>query len=305
MKVLITGVAGKLGRMVANLLCRSPKGYKVYGMDRRLWPDAPKGLEMFNVDLRKRAAEDVFRLVRPDAVIHMATVSHFYSRQEERYRINLRGTRTIFDYCHNHGVKHVIFVGRHTIYGAAPDAPLYYTEADPPMAVTTFTELADLVAADLYAGSALWRHPEMATTVLRLCYTLGPSRHGTLAAYIGAPRVGTVMGFDPLFQFMHEQDAAEAICLTLEHRLRGVYNVAGPQPIPFSVVIKMTGAMNVPIPQPLFKFMSGKMGLPRLPESAVNHIKFPVVMDDTAFRKATGFEHTYDEVQTMQSFRWA
>ena len=37
------------------------------------------------------------------------------------------------------------------------------------------------VAADLFAGSALWRYPDMTTTVLRMCYTLGPAvQHGEL-----------------------------------------------------------------------------------------------------------------------------
>ena len=56
------------------------------------------------------------------------------------------------------------------------------------MAVSSFPELADLVGADLYAGSALWRYPEIDTCVLRICYTLGPAHVGTLAAYLRGPR---------------------------------------------------------------------------------------------------------------------
>ena len=74
---------------------------------------------MHTVDIRKRAAEDVFRTMRPDAVIHMATVTHLLQQSEDRYRINLGGTRAVFEHCHAYGVKHAIFVGRHTYYGAA------------------------------------------------------------------------------------------------------------------------------------------------------------------------------------------
>ena len=45
-----------------------------------------------------------------------------------------------------------------------------------------------------------------------------------------------VMGFDPLFHFMHEDDSARAIVMALETKLRGVYNVAGPPPVPLSVL---------------------------------------------------------------------
>ena len=301
MKVLIPGISSKIGNLVATELLA--KGHEVIGIDRRPWPDAPAGVEMHEVDIRKRAAEDVFRKARPDAVIHMATVTHLVARSEERYKINLGGTRAVFDHCRAHGVGQVIFVGRHTYYGAAPDAPLYHSEDDPPMAVTTFPELADLVAADLYATTALWRHPELTTSVLRICYTLGPTRQGTLAAFLRGPRVPVIMGFDPLFQFMHEVDTARAIVLALEKRIRGVYNVAGPQPVPLSVVAREAGRTVIPLPEKVFTMLLGRFGLPKLPPGAITHIKYPVVVDSASFRAATGFTHTIDEVAAVHEYR--
>jgi UDP-glucose 4-epimerase len=301
MKVLIPGISSKIGNLVATELLA--KGHEVIGIDRRPWPDAPAGVEMHELDIRKRAAEDVFRKARPDAVIHMATVTHLVARSEERYKINLGGTRAVFDHCRAHGVGQVIFVGRHTYYGAAPDAPLYHSEDDPPMAVTTFPELADLVAADLYATTALWRHPELTTSVLRICYTLGPTRQGTLAAFLRGPRVPVIMGFDPLFQFMHEIDTARAIVLALEKRIRGVYNVAGPQPVPLSVVAREAGRTVIPLPEAVFTMLLGRFGLPKLPPGAITHIKYPVVVDSSAFRAATGFTHTIDEVAAIHEYR--
>ncbi|MCA9527797.1 MAG: NAD-dependent epimerase/dehydratase family protein [Myxococcales bacterium] len=303
MKIVITGLAGVVGRRVAEALVR--QGHTVLGIDRRPWPDAPPGVEMFRVDVRKRPAEDVFRTHRPEAVIHMATVSYFSARREERYRINLGGTRAVFDYCERYGVEQALFIGRHTIYGAAPDAPLYRTEIEPPLAVATFPDLADLVAADLYASQALWRLPALRTAVLRIVYTLGPSRRGTLSSYIGERFVPTVMGFDPLYQFMHEHDAADAIVRALTAKLHGVYNVAGPSPVPLSLLCKVTGRTAVPIPEPLFPRVLGHFGFPKLPSHAVNHVKHPVVVDDAAFRAACGFIARYDEIQTMDAWREA
>ena len=303
MKVLVTGVAGRLGRVLARRLLA--EGHTVLGIDRRPWPDPPRGLEMFPVDIRKRPAEDVFRKHHPEAVVHMATVTHFQRSGEERYRINLNGTRAVFDHAAKYGVGHVLFVGRHTYYGAAADAPLYHTEADPPLAVATFPDLADLVAADLYAGAALWRHPEMCTTVLRFVYTLGPSRRGTLASFLRGPAVPQALGFDPLFQFMHDEDVVDAITVTLSQRLRGVFNVAGPRPVPLSLLIKTAGRKSISLPEPLLDRVLGRFGLPKLPVGAINHLKFPVVVDASYFQRSTGFEHRFDEDQTMESFRWA
>lgn len=303
MKVVITGITGALGRMVADELVHS--GHEVIGIDRRPWPDAPRGVEMVRADVRKRPAEDVFRTQHPDAAIHMATVTHFSARFEERYRINLGGTRAIFDHCHNYGVKQAIFVGRHTVYGAAPDAPLYHTEADPPLGGSTFPELADLLAADLFAASTLWRYEDLTTAVLRLVYTLGPSRRGTLANFLSGTRVPSVMGFDPLFHFMHERDAARAIVAALESRLHGVFNVAGPQPVPLSFLAHMAGRQRIPIPEAIYGSVLGRFGFPWLPAASHKHVKHSIVVDAGSFREATGFVHDFDEIQTMEAFRWA
>jgi UDP-glucose 4-epimerase len=303
MRVLVPGASGRLAReVVRELLAR---GHEVAGIDARPWPDAPQGVTVHVLDVRKRAAEDVFRRFMPEAVIHMATVTHLREKSEDRYRINLGGTRAVFDYANAHGAKVVVFVGRHTFYGASADAPLYHTEDEPPMAANTFPELADLVAADLYACTALWRLPHIKTSVLRVCYTLGPSRHGTLAAFLRFRRVPTVLGFDPLFQFMLDEDVARAIVTGLEAKLHGVYNVAGPPPLPLSTIIRGIGHQPVPIPEPLLRFAFGRFGLPQLTSGAIAHLKYPVVVDASSFRAATGFRHRFDERETIESFRRA
>ncbi|HMR04702.1 MAG TPA: SDR family oxidoreductase [Polyangiaceae bacterium] len=301
MRVLVTGISGKVGQQVALLLAEH--AHEVVGIDRRPWRDAPEGMRIHQADIRKRAAEDVFRIEKPDAVIHMATVTHLTAQSEDRYRINLGGTKAVFDFCHRYGVKHAVFAGRHTYYGAAADSVLYHTEDEPPLALETFPELADLVAADLFAGTALWRYPEIATAVLRIVYTLGPSKSGTLAAFLRGRRVPSVLGHDPLFQFMHEADVARALVLALEKGLRGVYNVAGPQPMPLSSIVRHVGHQLIPVPEVLFRLVLGRFGLPRLPPGALSHIKFPVVVDASAFVEKTGFKHSKDEYETLQDFR--
>jgi UDP-glucose 4-epimerase len=302
-RVLVPGLSGRLGRILAEALLA--KGHDVIGIDRRPFNDAPAGVEVHELDIRKRAAEDVFRRVRPQAVIHMATVTHLVVQSEDRYRINLGGTRAVFEHSAAYGVEHVVFVGRHTYYGAAADSPLFHVEDEPPMGLASFPQLADLVAADLYAGSALWRYSSFVTSVLRMVYTLGPTGHGTLATFIRGARVPTILGYDPLFHFMHEQDVASALVTALEARPRGVFNVAGPQPVPLSTIIEETGRTNVPVPGPLLSAALGRFGLPRLPRGALEHIRYPITVDASAFKRATSWTHTIDEMEAMRSYREA
>jgi UDP-glucose 4-epimerase len=301
--VLIPGIAGAIARKLTRRLLL--EGHEVAGIDARPWSDPPAGVEIHPLDMRKRAAEEVFRRFRPHAVVHMATVTALQIAGEERYKINVAGTRAVFDHCRAYGVEHCVFVGRHTFYGAGPDTPLFHTEDEPPMALATFPELADLVAADLYAATALWRFPELSTTVLRVCYTLGPTGHGTLATFLRGKYVPMVLGFDPLFQFLHEDDEVSAIALALAKRPRGVFNVAGPQPVPLSVIIKEAGRIVAPLPEFVIALALGRMGLPKIPSGALSHIKYPVVTDASAFRAATQFTHQFDESGALSAFRQA
>jgi len=299
-KVLIPGIAGLLARKVAVRLLA--QGHQVIGIDPRGWPAAPKDIELHAVDIRKRAAEEVFRRHRPQAVVHMATVTALTTDAEERFRVNLGGTRAVFEHSAAHGVEQLVFVGRHTYYGAGPDAPLYHTESEPPQELGSYPELADLVAADLYAANALWRLPALQTAVLRVCYTLGPSGHGTLASFLSGRFVPMVLGFDPLFQFMHEDDAADAIVAALGAKLRGIFNVAGPQPLPLSVIAKEARRIPLPLPEVALALLLGRAGLPRLSRAALAHIKYPLVVDASLFRKQAGFKHRFDELVTVQTF---
>jgi UDP-glucose 4-epimerase len=112
-----------------------------------------------------------------------------------------------------------------------------------------------------------------------------------------------VLGYDPLFQFLFESDAARAITLSAEQRVKGIFNVAGPNPVPLRLIIEHTGRTAVPVPEMLLRGLLGRFGLPRLPTGALEHIKYPIVVDGKAFRRATGFSHEVDEVETLQRYR--
>ncbi len=300
MKVLILGISGGIARKLAVKLLG--EGHQVIGMDVRPWWDAPEGLEVHRTDVRKRAGEDVFRRHRPDAVVHMATMTALTVQGGERERINLDGTRAVFDHCATYGVKQVLFVGRHTFYGAAADSPLYHQEDEPPRALGTLPELADLVAADLYAATALWRMPEMTTAVLRVCYTLGAPGTGTLASFLRGKRVPLVLGYDPLFQVIQEEDFVTALHLALDKRLRGIFNVAGPPPMPLSVIVRQTGRTPVPLPGPLLTQLLGRAGFPRLSKGALDHLRYPIIVDTSRFKEATGFQYAYDEARLLRTY---
>jgi UDP-glucose 4-epimerase len=48
--------------------------------------------------------------------------------------------------------------------------------------------------------------------------------------------------------------------------------------------------------------LRGRLGLPRIPDGAMAHMKFPVVADGAAFARATGFRPRYELAQAMIDF---
>ena len=61
-KVLITGIASGLGRMIATRLAEK---LTVLGTDLRSWVNPPLGIEAHRADLQKRRFEDLVRTERP------------------------------------------------------------------------------------------------------------------------------------------------------------------------------------------------------------------------------------------------
>src|SRR5215813_15180205 len=245
-KLLITGIAGGKGRLIAR---RVADLFQIAGVDRVPWQGAPHNVRLHVVDLRKRKFEDVFRTERPDALVHLAFVRHFRSDPEVRHEVNVLGTKKVLEYAIAQGVKRIVVVSSSYVYGALPDNP-YYVDEDYPLNVSrTYPEVRDLAEVDTLATAFLWRHPEVVTTILRPVNTLGYYTHSTIGRYLRQHYVPTVMGFNPMMQFMHEEDVAEAVALALQTGAHGVFNVAGPGAVPLRVAIRETGGTAAPIPE--------------------------------------------------------
>jgi UDP-glucose 4-epimerase len=288
-----------MGRQLVSRLLAA--GCDVFGIDRRPWQGAP--IEIHQGDLRTRSAEQAFRSWGPDVVVHMEPAAPAFAEDDDRHGRLVEMTRAVFGYARMCGASHCVFVGRHTYYGAGASLPLFHVEDEPASEMHAFPRLADLVAADWVASNAIWRFPELTTTILRPCYTLGPTGHGTLATYLRARRVPLVWGFDPLFQFMHEEDAVSALVRAIERRPRGVFNVAGPPPVPLSWIIREAGRIPVQVPEFALPGVLGRFGLPDLDRGSIAHLKYPVVVDASAFGVVTGFAHVHDDIDTIHGFR--
>jgi UDP-glucose 4-epimerase len=297
-KVLITGIAGGQGRLIAERLGGT---YALTGVDRASWEDHPPEINVHVLDLRKRKIEDIFRTERPDAVVHHAFIRHFKAQPRVRHEVNVLGTKRLLEYCVTYGVKRIVVLSSHYVYGALPDNPYYVDEEYPLNVSRTYPEVRDLAEVDTLCNAFLWRHPEIATTILRPVATVGPHVSSTMARYLRQHYVPMIMGFDPMTQFIHEKDVAEAVALCLQRGTHGVYNLVGPEAVPLSVAVRETGGTALPIPEPVARLVFGQLfqlGLYHVPPGAIDFVKYPCTLDGRRFVEATGFvpHHSLEDI---------
>jgi UDP-glucose 4-epimerase len=248
----------------------------------------------------------VIRTEMPTAIVHMGMVRHFRASERTRHDVNVRGTKQLLDHCVHHGLQQLVVLSSSYIYGAAPENPYFMDEDSPSSASRSYPEIRDLVEVDTLASAFLWRYPHIRTCVLRPVNTLGYYVHSMIGQYMRQRRVPTVMGFDPMMQFLHEEDLSEAIALALEHRLQGVFNVIGPGEVPLHTAIRETGGRPLPLPEPVMRPMFDRLfrwGLLPYPPGAIDYLKYPVTVSGERFGDATGFRPLFGLEEIFQSVR--
>ncbi|HBP19762.1 MAG TPA: hypothetical protein DEA08_18475, partial [Planctomycetes bacterium] len=141
------------------------------------------------------------------------------------------------------------------------------------------------------------------TLVLRPANIVGPSLNNMISRLLRARAVPRLLGYDPMLQFLHERDCARAICLAVNSKRWGVYNVAGEGAVPWSKAIKLADAVPMPIPHFLAYPMVGSLAALRLifPKHLMDYFRYPTVISDDLFREDFGYRPQYDSVETLAS----
>ena len=150
--VVVTGVAGNLGRVVAKQLHRVRR---VIGVDRRPFPGRPKDVEHVQVDLRTRKADEVFRSGQVEAIVHLGIMHDPRMSETDHHSFNVLGTTRVLECAVRHGVKKVVLLSSASVYGPSPDNSSFLTEDAPLMAASRFPSVRDLIEVDMLGNGFL------------------------------------------------------------------------------------------------------------------------------------------------------
>ena len=222
--VVITGVAGFLGQAVLRRLAGSPAVGRLVGLDVKEPGFRPRGLSFHLVDVVGSDLEPLFE--GADVLVHLAGVHDAIPDEELMARVNVGGTRRVLEAAAAAGVSKVVLVSSAAVYGAWPNNPIPLNE-DAPLRPNPGFPLG-VHKAELERLLAEWAltRPAVTRTVLRPAFVLGAQADHAIARLIRARVPLTVGGSTAPVQFVHEDDATEAIALAVERDLPGVYNVA-------------------------------------------------------------------------------
>jgi UDP-glucose 4-epimerase len=302
--VIITGISGRLGRLVARRLHHTV-GWRIVGLDRRPMPGRPKDIELHEVDLRSKRAREIFRANRVDALIHLGVMHDPRARPAELYSWNITGTTKLLEYCQAYRVPKVVLLSSANVYGPRPDNPQFLTEDAPLLAAQRFPAMRDLVEIDHLVSTFLWRAREIDTVVLRPTHIVGPV-HNAPSNYLRIDRPPVLLGFDPMVQLVHALDVAEAIVLALAPDRRGIYNIIGPGEVPLSAVLRELGRSPRWIPHPLAKSLLGlafRFGLSSFPVAELDFIRYVCMIDGRRAAAELGYRPRFGLRETIAAAR--
>jgi len=301
-KVVITGISGRLGRIVARRL-HHDLDYQIVGLDRRPMPGRPKDIELHQVDLRSKKARDVFRVGDVDALIHLGVMHDPRARPAELYSWNIAGTTKLLEYCQAYRVPKVVLLSSANVYGPRPDNPQFLTEDAPLLASQRFPQMRDLVEIDHLVSTFLWRSQSTESVILRPVHIVGPV-HNAPSNYLRIERPPVLLGFDPMVQLIHYQDIADAIVAALQPSRRGIYNIVGPGEVPLSAVLKELGREPVAIPHPVARpilSIAFRLGISSFPVNELDFIRYVCMVDGSRAERELGFRPRFSLRETIQA----
>ena len=299
--VAITGISGNLGRALAKMLHGRER---IVGIDRRPFRGKPKDLEMYEVDIRRNKAEGAFRKGRIKALLHMGIMHDPRMSAEDHHSFNVLGTTRVLDWCVRYGVRKVVVLSSANVYGPSPENSNFLTEDTPLMASQRFSDMRDLIAVDMHAQSFFYRHPDIETVVLRPVHIVGPHIKNAPSNYLRLQRPWALMGFDPMIQLIHIEDACLAMAAALEPGVRGVYNVVGPGEVPLSACMRELGHKPIPVPHLLARPLLRRLfdfHLASFPPPELDYLQWGCTVDGSRFVKDVGFEPRYGLKETIHS----
>lgn len=306
-RVLITGTSRFLGGMLAKRLESDPDIETIIGVDL----DPPlldfERVELVRADIRNPLFVKVLQATQVDTVVHANVIADELELGRGPMKdVNVIGSMQLLAACQkSESLRRVIMKSSAEVYGSEPNVPSFFTEEMGPRANPKTGYHRDVLEVEQYARDFGRRRPDVSLCVLRYAYILGNTVNNPVSLYLGQPVVPTICGFDPRIQFIHEDDAVEALVQGVKNDVPGIFNVAADDAIYLSQAIRLAGRIEAPIlppPPELATQMLRFLPFIEVSTALVRYLAYGRVSDNTRLKTVFGYEPRYTVLDAIHDF---
>jgi len=281
----VTGAARGIGRALTVRLAASPDVKKVIAIDDHRGDIT--GVTWRVADVRDPALAG--RLAGVDVVAHADYDLAPDSDARVRRAFNVRGAQTVLTAAAAGRVGRVVLVTSAMVYGARPDNPVPLPEDAPLTTDTDSSVTGDLLEIEQLARRSPRANPGMAVTVVRPAALAGEAVDTLLTRHFEAPRLLTVKGCAPRWQFCHVEDLVSALEFTVTGGIVGDFAVGCDGWLEQDEVERISGLKSIELPARLTFGTAQRLyrvGVTPAPVMDLRYVVYPWVVDCAALRAA-------------------
>lgn len=308
--IAITGVNTQLGSSLIALFERERRWKRIVAIDLKNAPDAGSKTRFYKVDLTQPAVDaqlaEILHAEKVHTVVHGAFLSQPTHATAWAHELESVGTMHVLNACEEYGVSKLILRSTTMLYGARPDNPLYLTENHALRGNKKWSFIGDKLDAEKQVAAFAERRPNTVVTVLRLAPSIGRGSRNYFASMLLKQRmVPTILGFDPLTQFIHELDVVAAFHRAINEDHPGAFNIVAPGVLPLKTVLRMAGRLELPVPHPIARSMLGVLFGTHLVRSApaiLDYLRYPTVASGEKAAEQMGFRASYSTREALGDF---
>ena len=308
-RIAVTGTASFLGARILRRLVEERGADAVLAVDVAPPPATLEGVRHRMVDLTLPGADqrivDAFTDEEVDVVVHTAFFTSPHRDATYSHELESIGTLHLAAGAATSGVRHLVLRSFTALYGASGQNPSLLTEAHPLRKGHGLAWVRDKIEAEQHATAYGRRYPGMKVTALRLAPLLGPAVHTFYTRILSKRVVPVLLGYDPLVQFLHPEDAVDAFLLALAAEAEGPMNIVPRDCLSLLIALHLADKVTVPVLHPVAYAGADLLwaaGLGAAPGGFVDYVRYSCVAEGERARTEIGFVARHGSRDALEAF---
>jgi UDP-glucose 4-epimerase len=307
-RVLITGLSSQWGGRVAQLLEQDEAIDVLVGVDTADPRHELERTEFVRVGSDDSLLRRIIRAAAIDTILDTRLLPDgFADANVGKELAGVDATRSLLAACggEDSPVRKFVFKSSADYYGAGKDDPSFFSEE---MMRTRMPRTAlewDVALGEAAVNEFAADNPGLTVTTLRCTTAVGSDLRSPHLALLALPMVPSILGFDPRWQFVHEDDVLGAMAYAVQHTLPGAYNVAGDGVLALSEIVSLLGKAPLPVLPPWGSVFASRQlrrfGLP-MPVELVRDLRHGRGLDNRRLKSA-GYRFRYTSREAVLRLR--